>query len=106
MSLEHARIVLVMQLAIILRLIRITSAFQCEHCGKDFVSLGRHAWRCTARVTSSARTLHAVGPPLMDPTAQNHAPPPVDPPTPRPRDPTRLRTFSARVVVTARAGGA
>ena len=87
MSLKHARIGLAMQLAIIIGLIRIISAVQCEHCGKDFVSLGRHAWRCTARVTSSARPLHAVDPPLMDPTAQHHAPPPVDPPIPPPQGP-------------------
>ena len=29
-----------------------------EYCGQDFVSLGRHVWRCKPRVTSSARPPH------------------------------------------------
>jgi len=35
-------------------LIRIIAAVRCPNCNGDFVSLGRHAWRCKARMTSSA----------------------------------------------------
>ena len=29
-------------------------ATKCGYCGKDFVCLARHTWRCTSRITSSA----------------------------------------------------
>ena len=72
------------QFAMILCLTRIISAVQCEHCGQDFVSLGRHAWRCKARVTSSARPVQAVDTPPIHAAAQSHAPTPGDPPLPLP----------------------
>lgn len=34
--------------------IRIIAAVRCSYCNGDYVSLGRHLWRCKARVTSSA----------------------------------------------------
>ena len=55
-----------MQLVIILGLIRIISAVRCEYCGEDFGSIGRHVWRCKARVTSSARPLQAGATPIAD----------------------------------------
>ena len=38
--------------------ISIVSATVCPHCGKDFVSLGRHTWRCQSRITGPAHPAH------------------------------------------------
>ena len=38
---------------IMLSCIVISSATKCPHCGKDFVKLGSHQWRCKGRITSS-----------------------------------------------------
>ena len=35
-------------------LISSVSATRCEFCGQDFMVVGRHIWRCPARITSSA----------------------------------------------------
>ena len=72
MLLRWARIRLFIQLMTILGLFRIISAVQYEHCGQDFVSLGRHVWRCKARKTSSARPPQAVDtPPVVPPALSN-----------------------------------
>lgn len=39
-------------------LISSVSATRCEFCGQDFVVLGRHTWRCPARITGSAHPAH------------------------------------------------
>src|ERR1044072_8325468 len=44
-------------IAIVL-LISSVSATRCEFCGKDFVAVGRHVWRCPARITGSAHPAH------------------------------------------------
>ena len=54
----HSR--LVMQIVTILCFIWIIEAVRCEYCGQDFVSLGRHVWRCKACVTLLARSLPNV----------------------------------------------
>ena len=75
------------QFVVVLGLIRIIAAVRCTYCGQNFVSLGRHVWRCKARVTSvnyplsisatppSATTAHGIpqmGIPLMlPPTAKD-----------------------------------
>ena len=41
-----------MYLGVFMILIRIVSATRCPYCDKQFVSLGRHVWRCTAKMTS------------------------------------------------------
>ena len=38
---------------LILWIISLTEATKCEFCNKDFVSLGRHSWRCPAKATAS-----------------------------------------------------
>ena len=38
---------------------------KCEHCNGDFVSLGRHVWRCCARVTSSVQSKPSVAVPTV-----------------------------------------
>ena len=57
------------QFVVVLGLIRTIAAARCTYCGQDFVSLGRHVWRCKARVTSvnyplptppSATTAHGI----------------------------------------------
>ena len=48
------------QFVVLLLLVRIISATRCPYCDNEFISLGRHVWRCAARVTS-----HGT-PPLRD----------------------------------------
>src|SRR2546425_2459701 len=36
------------------------SGMKCDHCGKDFISLGRHTWRCQSRVTGPAHPAHRL----------------------------------------------
>ena len=50
----------------ILSLISIISADRCPFCGREFVSLGRHIWRCPARVTSQA-SVHSSHVPFQSP---------------------------------------
>ena len=58
-----------MQIVTLLRFIRIIEGVRCEYCGEDFVSLGRHVWRCKARVTSSARPLPSTDTPPTGPSS-------------------------------------
>ena len=73
-----------MQLTIILSVIGIIGAVRCVFCGNDFVSLGRHVWRCKARVTSHALPLHASNSPTpgAPPDTTTRNPPPGAPPIP------------------------
>ena len=32
------------------------TGISCEFCNKDFISLGRHTWRCKARITTITAT--------------------------------------------------
>ena len=39
---------------IILSVLQETDAIRCPHCNEDFISLGRHTWRCKGRISSIA----------------------------------------------------
>ena len=60
---------------IISSLIPIILVDRCPFCGREFVSLGRHIWRCPARVTSQA-SVHSSHVPLQSPVI---SPPTVAP---------------------------
>ena len=42
------------RLWIILSVLQETDAIRCPHCNEDFISLGRHTWRCKGRISSIA----------------------------------------------------
>ena len=44
---------LLMKIFLLLLCFKVISAVKCEYCNKDFISLGRHSWRCKARITSA-----------------------------------------------------
>ena len=86
MFVMDARLRTMVQLVVILGLVRIIAAVKCDYCGQEFVSLGRHVWRCKARVTSSTRPLNAMDTPPVDLPSHDN-PRPVDPPLPPPLPP-------------------
>ena len=47
-----------------------TEATKCEFCGKDFVSLGRHVWRCPAKSTASVPSVPSQ---VITKPADNHS---------------------------------
>ena len=61
---------LLIHFAVIISILRIIEAVKCAHCGNDFISLGRHTWRCKARVTSAAYPGNILSsPPMTRPTS-------------------------------------
>ena len=76
----------------------------CPHCGRDFLVLGRHLWRCTSRGTSS--DLQSASQPITAPPATSPGNPPscvVSPqlnlrPKRRERRPSAAASTSQRMV--------
>ena len=54
----------VVWIIIFLRITGEIEVTKCEFCGKDFVSLGHHSWRCPAKATtvSIVESIHTVAP--------------------------------------------
>lgn len=73
---DKSSIVWSLRVMVIFSLFYGTHAVICPHCNLDFVSLGRHIWRCRARITGGGLTT----PPLA--------------PTPMPSSPPSLNTMS------------
>ena len=55
---------LLFRLAVLLACLSTTRATLCPHCNADYACLGRHIWRCSARITMSTNTNVA---PIMSP---------------------------------------